>query len=85
MSWFTKMLGLDKLTNKNPEIKRAIDSVTKPINDALKAETSELLDSYLYDKFLGFLRGAGLDTETTAKYAAQYPIWRNHILKELFK
>lgn len=85
MSWFTRMIGLDKLTNKNPELKRAIDSVSKPVNDAIKLEAQDLMDGYLYDKFLGFIRGAGLSNEEAVKLSAQFPIWRNYILKQLFK
>lgn len=85
MSWLTKLIGLDKATNKNPGLKRAIDSVTKPVNDAIKAEAQEVLDGYLYDKFLGFIRGAGLSNEEAVKLSAQFPIWRNYILKQLFK
>jgi hypothetical protein len=85
MSWFTKMLGLDKLTNKNPEIKRAIDSVTKPVNDQLKAEAKELFDGYLYDQFIGFFNRNHIPITVANDLLKEYPTWRDDMLAKLFK
>lgn len=85
MSWLTKTLGLDKLTNKNPEIKRAIDSVTKPVNDALKAETRTVLDHYFYDELMAILAANNAPIGLANNLAEKYPAIRDGVLAKLYK
>ena len=85
MSWFTKMIGLDKATNKNPGLKRAIDGVTKPINDALKAEAKTALDGLVYQEIIKTLEQVGAPTVIANAISLEYPAWREAFLKQLFK
>lgn len=85
MSWLSKALGLDKATNKSPELKRAIDTITKPVNDQLKAEAKELFDSYLYDQIIGFMNRNHVPVQVANDLLKEYPTWREVMLAKLFK